>query len=152
MKPFHLLKHACDNHGVDEWEEEISKVLKSYSKEDVYATIRWLVDNMELYDRDGDGPVSAKDVFTMDDCRSVRSLYYGVIRGCVCCGATREHDRLSKCDVAMNAAEFAFIYMHPGYNSYLSFYLPIDNVINYMKKYNEKLEQETERIYNENRR
>ena len=165
MKPFHLLMHACDNHGVDEWEIEISKVLRSYAEKDVLATVAWLTDNMELYGRverppspdmelrtgPDEDPMPARDVFTADDCRNVRSLYYGVIRGCVYCGATEERDRFSKCDVALDAAEFAFMYLHPDLNSYESFYRPIRNVVEYMKTYNDRLEAETERIHNENR-
>ena len=165
MKPFHLLMHACDNHGVDEWEIEISKVLRSYAEKDVLATVAWLTDNMELYGRserapspdmelrtgpDGD-PVPARDVFTKEDLRTVRALYCGVIRGCRYCGATSGSDRFDRTQVALDSAEFAFMYLHPDLNSYESFYRPIKNVVEYMKTYNDRLEAETERIYNENR-
>ena len=164
MKPFHLLMHACDNHGVDEWEVEISKVLRSYAEKDVLATVAWLTDNMELYGRvvrspspdmepwTGPDPVPARDVFTKEDIRVVKALYCGVIRGCRYCGATSGSDRFEMTQVALDSAEFAFLYLHPDLNSYESFYRPIKNVVEYMKTYNDRLEAETERIYNENHR
>lgn len=164
MKPFHLLMHACDNHGVDEWEIEISKVLRSYAEKDVLATVAWLTDNMELYpSKSGavssdmtlrlswnETPVRAVDVFTKEDLRTVRALYCGVIRGCRFCGATKSDDRFERTQVALDSAEFAFLFLHPDLNSYESFYRPIKNVVEYMKTYNDRLEAETERIYNEN--
>ena len=144
MKRFHELRHAIDNDGVDEWYAEIGRVLKSFSQEHVYDVVNWLVENMELYGASQDSePVPARKVFTPHDLITVRALYYGVIKGSIWCGAFHYPDRdaYGKADAAMDSAEFAFLLLHPDLNSYMSFYRPLANVVEYMRKNHKQLSE-----------
>ena len=135
MKPFHLLMHACDNHGVDEWEIEISKVLRSYAEKDVLATVAWLTDNMEMFpEKDGPFTKFHKKYSSVPD-RPMRSfprndlvdLQFAMME------AMHSHGmEQASIGPITSVGEFFFMNHCQGYNSYESFYIPIRNVLDYM--------------------
>ena len=137
--------------GKDYWKEDLSWI-KCWHDRDIDRIVQYLADRMELYGRDGsDAPVPAKDVFTSEDLRAVKSLYAGVLHAVVFCGAVQDDDRFGKAQVALDTAEFAFMHLHPDYNSYESFYNPVRHVVDYMKNHRKELLEESERRINENR-
>lgn len=132
----------------DYWKEDLSWI-RCWHDRDIDCIVQYLADNMELYGRDGSEPVPAKDVFTPEDLVVVKALYAGVLHAVVFCGVVQEDDRFGKAQVALDTAEFAFMRLHPEYNSYESFYIPIRHVVDYMKNHRKELLEESERRSNE---
>lgn len=139
----------------DYWDEDLSWI-KCYWDTDIDEIVDRLAGDMKLVPcggTDEEHPaVQARDVFTSEDMRSVKALYHGVLHGCLFCGAFKDqndavgrHIRSQTVQVALNCAEFAFLKLHPDYNSYDTFYLPIKHVVDYMHNHWDELEEEDER-------
>ena len=129
----------------DYWSEDLSWIKCWYDK-DIDEIVQYLADNMKLYDRDRkDPPVPAKEVFTSEDFRTTKALWFGVLHACTFCGVVQDDDKWDHAQTALDAAEFAFMYLHPELSSYESFYNPIKHVVEYMHNHRKELLEEGER-------
>lgn len=140
----------------DYWDEDLSWI-KCYWDTDIDEIANRLVNEMKLIPRDGDADteIPARDVFTPEDIRAVKALYYGVLHGCLFCGVFEKCESAidraifdSSKQIALNCAEFTFMNLHPEYNSYMTFYQPVSHVVEYMHNHWEELVEEDKRRQN----
>lgn len=137
---FSLLRHACDNKGVDEWDEILKINMPDCSEETMYKVAVWLTDNMEMFPsketvldrnmkemkRKSSIPDKPMRSFPRND---LVDLQFAMME------AMRFHgmDRNS-IEPITSVGEFFFMNHCQGYNSYESFYIPIRNVLDYMEE------------------
>jgi len=134
---FSLLRHACDNHGVDEWNEILKINMPDCGEKTMYRVAVWLTDNMEMFP-DKDGPFARfhKKHSAVPD-RQMRSfprddlvdLQFAMMESMTFHGMNRD-----SIGPITSVGEFFFMNHCQGYNSYESFYIPIDNVLEYMSR------------------
>ena len=134
---FSLLLHACDNKGVDEWNEILKINMPDCSEKTMYRVAVWLTDNMEMFpEKDGPFEKLHKKYSAVPD-RPMRSfprndlvdLQFAMMESMTFHGMNRD-----SIGPITSVGEFFFMNHCQGYNSYESFYIPIDNVLEYMSK------------------
>ena len=148
---FSLLKHACDNKGVDEWDEILKINMPDCSEETMYKVAVWLTDNMEMFPEKED--VISKRIKELRKNRSpipdkpMRSfprndlvdLQFAMMESMRFHGMDRD-----SIGPITSVGEFFFMNHCQGYNSYESFYIPIRNVLDYMDENKTKLWKDME--------
>ena len=132
---FSLLLHACDNKGVDEWDEILKINMPDCSEQTMYRVAVWLTDNMEMFpEKDGPFTKLHKKYSSVPD-RPMRSfprndlvdLQFAMME------AMHSHGmEQASIGPITSVGEFFFMNHCQGYNSYESFYIPIRNVLDYM--------------------
>ena len=130
-----LLLHACDNKGVDEWDEILKINMPDCIEKTMYRVAVWLTDNMEMFPEE-DGPFTKfhKTYPSVPD-RPMRSfprndlvdLQFAMMEAMQSHGMDRD-----SIGPITSVGEFFFLNHCQGYNSYESFYIPIRNVLDYM--------------------
>lgn len=136
---FSLLRHACDNKVVDEWDEILRINLPDCCEDTMYRVAVWLTDNMEMFPN-RDDPIARKirenrsrsipyrpmRSFPRDD---LVDLQFAMMEAMVSHGMHRE-----SIGPITTVGEFFFMNHCQGYNAYESFYIPIRNVLDYMEE------------------
>lgn len=136
---FSLLKHACDNKGVNEWYEILKINMPDCKEETMYKVAVWLTDNMEMFPsketildkhmkemkRKSSIPDKPMRSFPRND---LVDLQFAMMEAMRFHGMNRD-----SIGPITSVGEFFFLNHCQGYNSYESFYIPIRNVLDYME-------------------
>ena len=147
---FSLLRHACDNHGVDEWDKILEINMPDCSEKTMYRVAVWLTDNMEMFPRTENAITKGLKKFSAVPDRPMRSfprndlvdLQFAMME------AHSFHGMEDSKTVA-DVGEFFFMNHCQGYNAYESFYIPIKNVLDYMTKNKDRLWEKVEEMKKE---
>ena len=144
---FSLLLHACDNKGVDEWNEILKINMPDCGEKTMYRVAVWLTDNMEMFpEKNGPFAKFHKKYSAVPD-RPMRSfprndlvdLQFAMMESMTFHGMNRD-----SIGPITSVGEFFFMNHCQGYNSYESFYIPIRNVLDYMEENKTKLWKDME--------
>lgn len=109
-----------------------------------YKIADYLVDHMLLYRRpDLDHPVLAKTTLSDDSIKVIRALYLSVLltlqhHGIIARNGVFDNEVIR---ASLDTAEFSFLALFPEYNSYLSFYVELDDVVRRLREYKSKLDR-----------
>lgn len=134
-----------DNDDVEKLVQDAVDESKEYR---FYKIADYLVDHMLLYRRpDLDHPTPAKTTLSDDSIKVVRALYLSVLL------TLQHHGVIARRSVfnnevvraSLDTAEFSFLALFPEYNSYLSFYVELDDVVRRLLECKPKLDQKETR-------
>lgn len=135
---FSLLRHACDNKGVDEWDEILKINMPDCSEETMYKVAVWLTDNMEMFTRKETildrHMKELKGRWSIPD-RPMRSFPRNDLVDIQFAMMEAMHSHgMEQASIGpiTSVGEFFFMNHCPGYNAYESFYIPVRNVLDYM--------------------